>query len=142
MSALQNLHRKTQPRAVCCCRGRLPERRTAVQRVRPENKILQQEERTRPCRDHAAAPCAARICRPGNALERSRSSGESMELADCSPYRAGISGGSPERAVSVHDKGILSGAVCFQGHDCRLCHSRQGRWKPTRPHSTDAPGNG
>ena len=29
-----------------------------------------------------------------------------------------------------------------KGHDCRLCHPRQGRWKPTRPHSADAPGNG
>ena len=72
VSAFQNHHRQAQPRAVRCCRGRLPERRTAVQRVRPENEILQQEERTRPCRNHAAAPCAVRICRPGNALERSR----------------------------------------------------------------------
>ena len=23
-----------------------------------------------------------------------------------------------ERTVSLHDKGILSGAVCFQGYDC------------------------
>ncbi len=72
VSAFQNHHRKTQPRAVRCCWRSLPERRTAVQRIRPENEILQQEERTRPLRDHAAAPCAARICRPGNALERSR----------------------------------------------------------------------
>ena len=42
----------------------------------------------------------------------------------------------------VYDKGILSGAVCCQGHDCRLCHPRQGRWQPTRPYSADAPGNG
>ena len=31
--------------------------------------------------------------------------------------------------------------VCFQRDDCRLCHPRQGRWKPTRSHSADAPGN-
>ena len=37
---------------------------------------------------------------------------------------------------------ILSGAVCFQRHDSRLCHPRQGRWQPTRPHSADHPGNG
>ena len=41
----------------------------------------------------------------------------------------------------VHDKRVLSGAVCFQRDDCRLCHPRQGRWKPTRSHSADAPGN-
>ena len=80
VSAFQNHHRQAQPRAVRCCRGRLPERRTAVQRVRPENEILQQEERTCPCRDHAAIPCAARICRPGNALERRGSRGEPVEL--------------------------------------------------------------
>ena len=54
VSALQNFHRKTQPRAVCCCWRSLPERRTAVQRVRPENEILQQEERACPRRNHAA----------------------------------------------------------------------------------------
>ena len=48
VSAFQNYHRQAQPRAVRCCRGRLPKRRTAVQRVRPENKILQQEERACP----------------------------------------------------------------------------------------------
>ena len=46
VSAFQNHHRQAQPRSVRCCRGRLSERRTAVQRVRPENKILQQEEGT------------------------------------------------------------------------------------------------
>ena len=35
------------------------------------------------------------------------------ELPACPAHRAGVSGGSPERAVSVHDKGILSGAVLF-----------------------------
>ena len=65
VSAFQNYHRQAQPRAVRCCRGRLPKRRTAVQRVRPENEILQQEERTCPCRDHAAVPCAARILEGG-----------------------------------------------------------------------------
>ena len=53
VSAFQNRHRQAQPRAVRCCRGRLPERRTAVQRIRPENEILQQEERTCSRRDHA-----------------------------------------------------------------------------------------
>ena len=72
VSAFQNYHRQAQPRAVRCCRGRLPKRRTAVQRVRPENEILQQEERACPRRDHAAVPCAARICRPGNALEKAK----------------------------------------------------------------------
>ena len=142
VSALQNFHRKTQPRAVRCCRGRLSERRTVVQRIRPENEILQQKERTRPCRDHAAAPCAAQICRPGNALERRGSRGEPVELPACPAHRAGVPGGGAERAVSVYDKRVLSGAVCFQGYDCRLFYPRQGRWKPTRPHSTDAPGNG
>ena len=37
---------------------------------------------------------------------------------------------------------FLSGAVCFQRHARRLCHPRQGRWQPTRPHSTDHPSNG
>ena len=32
-------------------------------------------------------------------------------------HRAGVPGGSPERTVSLHDKGILSGAVCFQRDD-------------------------
>lgn len=118
MSALQNLHRKTQPRAVCCGRSRLPERRATVQRVRPENKILQQEERTRPCRDHAAAPCAARICRPCHALERSRSRGESMELTACPPHRAGTSERSSERPVPSHAQRILQRAVRFQRHGC------------------------
>ena len=135
MSAFQNYHRQAQPRAVRCCRGRLPERRTAVQRVRPENKILQQEERACPCRDHAAISCAARISRPGNPLERRGSRGEPVELPACPAHRAGVPGGGAERAVFVHDKRVLSGAVCFQGHDCRFCHPRQGRWKPTRPHS-------
>ena len=90
VSAFQNHHRQAQPRTVRCCRGRLPERRTAVQRVRPENEILQQEERACPRRDHAAIPCAARICRPGNALERRRSCGEPVELPACPPHRAGI----------------------------------------------------
>ena len=142
MSAFQNLHRKTQPRAVRCCRCSLPKRRTAVQRVRPENEILQQEERTCPCRDHAAVPCAARICRQGNALERRRSRGEPVELPACPAHRAGVPGGGAEGAVFVHDKRILSGAVCFQRDDCRFCHPRQGRWKPTRPHSADDPSNG
>lgn len=63
VSAFQNYHRQAQPRTVCRCWRSLPKRRTAVQRIRPENEILQQEERTCPCRDHAAIPCAARICR-------------------------------------------------------------------------------
>ena len=41
-----------------------------------------------------------------------------ITVKGCPAHRAGVSGGSPERAVSVHDKGILSGAVCFQGYDC------------------------
>ena len=44
VSALQNYHRQTQPRAVCCCRSRLPKRRTAVQRVRPENEIYNKKK--------------------------------------------------------------------------------------------------
>ena len=127
VSAFQNHHRQAQPRAVRCCRSCLPERRTAVQRVRPENEILQQEERASPCRDHAAIPCAARICRPGNPLERRRSRGEPVELPACTAHRAGVPGGGAEGTVSLHDKGILSGAVCFQRHDSRLCHPRQGR---------------
>ena len=142
VSAFQNHHRQAQPRAVRCCRSCLPERRTAVQRVRPENEILQQEERASPCRDHAAIPCAARICRPGNPLERRRSRGEPVELPACTAHRAGVPGGGAEGTVSSHAQRILSGAVCFQGHDCGFCHPRQGRWKPTRPHSADAPGNG
>ena len=122
VSALQNFHRKTQPRAVCCCWRSLPERRTAVQRVRPENEILQQEERTRPCRDHAATPCAAQICRPGNALERRGIRGKPMELPACPPYRAGTSERSSERPVSSHAQRILQRAVRFQGHDRRFCH--------------------
>ena len=141
VSTFQNLNRETQPRAVRCCRGRLPERRTAVQRIRPENEILQQKERACPHRDHAATPCAARICRPGNALERSRSRGESMELPACPPHRAGVSKRSSERPVSSHAQRILSGAIRFKRDDRRLCHPRQRRWKPTRPHSADAPGN-
>ena len=113
MSAFQNYHCQAQPRAVRCCRGRLPERRTAVQRVRPENEILQQEERTCPCRNHAAVPCAARICRPGNALERRGSHREPVELPACPAHRAGISGGGAEGAVFVHDKRVLSGASLF-----------------------------
>ena len=127
VSAFQNHHRQAQPRAVRCCRGRLSKRRTAVQRVRPENKILQQEERACPRRDHAAVPCTARICRPGNPLERRRSRGEPVELPACTAHRAGVPGGGAEGTVSLHDKGILSGAVCFQRHDSRLCHPRQGR---------------
>ena len=119
VSAFQNHHRQAQPRTVRCCRGRLSERRTAVQRVRPENEILQQEERACPCRDHAAISCAARICRPGNALERRRSRREPVELPACPAHRAGVSGGGAERAVFVHDKRVLSGAVCFQVL-CRL----------------------
>ena len=142
VSAFQNHHRQAQPRAVRCCRGRLSERRTAVQRVRPENKILQQEERTCPCRDHAAVPCATRICRPGDPLERRGSRGEPVELPAYPAHRAGVPGGSPERAVPFHDKRILSGTVCSQRNDRRLCHPRQGRWKSTRAHSADAPGNG
>ena len=65
-----------------------------------------------------------------------------MELTACPAHRAGVSGGSSERAVSVYDKRVLSGAVCFQGHDRRFCHPRQGRWKPTRPHSADHPSDG
>ena len=61
VSAFQNHHHQAQPRTVCCCRGRLPKRRTAVQRVRPENEILQQEERTCPRRDHAAGKYASEI---------------------------------------------------------------------------------
>ena len=142
VSAFQNHHRQAQPRAVRCCRGCLSERRTAVQRIRPENEILQQEERTCPRRDRAAISCAARICRPSNALERRGSRGEPVELPACPAHRAGISGRGSERAVPFHDKRILSGAVCFKRDDCRLCHPRQGRWKSTRPHSADAPGNG
>ena len=70
------------------------------------------------CRDHAAVPCAAQICRPGNPLERRGSRGEPVELPACPAHRAGVSGGGAERTVSLHDKGILSGTVCFQGHDC------------------------
>ena len=33
-------------------------------------------------------------------------------------HRAGVPGGGAERAVFVHDKRVLSGAVCFQGYDC------------------------
>ena len=123
VSAFQNHHRQAQPRAVRCCRGCLPKRRTAVQRVRPENEILQQEERACPRRNHAAIPCATRICGQANALERRGIRRESMELTACPPHCSGVPGGSSKRTVSFHDKGILSGAVCFQGHDCRLCHS-------------------
>ena len=107
VSAFQNHYRQAQPRAVRCCRGRLPERRTAVQRVRPENKILQQKERACPRRDYAAVPCAARICRQADPLERRGSRGESMELAACPPHRAGAPSGSSERAVSSHAQRIL-----------------------------------
>ena len=104
VSAFQNHHRQAQPRTVRCCRGRLSKRRTAVQRVRPENKILQQEERACPRRDHAAVPCAARICRPGNPLERRGSRGEPVELPTCPAHRAGISSGGSERTVSLHEQ--------------------------------------
>ena len=127
MSAFQNLHRKTQPRAVRCCRCSLPKRRTAVQRVRPENEILQQEERACPRRDHAAVPCAARICRPGNPLERRGSRGEPVELPACPAHRAGVPGGGAEGTVSSHAQRILQRAVCFQRYDSRLRHPRQGR---------------
>ena len=118
VSAFQNYHRQAQPRAVRCCRGRLPKRRTAVQRVRPENEILQQEERTCPRRSHAAVPCTTRICRPGNALERRGSRGEPVELPACPAHRAGVPGGGAERTVFKNNSGILSGAVCFQRDDC------------------------
>ena len=118
VSAFQNYHRQAQPRAVRCCRGSLPKQRTAVQRIRPENEILQQEERACPRRNHAAISCAARICRPSNALERRGSRGEPVELPACPAHRAGVPGGGAERTVFENDSGILSGAVCFQGHDC------------------------
>ena len=41
--------------------------------------------------------------------------------------RAGVPGGGAEGTVSLHDKRVLSGAVCFQRDDCRFCHPRQGR---------------
>ena len=107
VSALQNYHRQTQPRAVCCCRSRLPKRRTAVQRVRPENEILQQEERACSRRNHAAVPCATRICRQAKPLERRGSRGESMELPACPAHRAGTSERSSERPVSSHAQRIL-----------------------------------
>ena len=118
VSAFQNHHRQAQPRAVRCCWGCLSERRTAVQRVRPENEILQQEERTCPCRDHAAVLCAARICRQADSLERRGSRGEPVELPACPAHCAGVPGGGAEGTVSFYDKRILSGAVCFQRDDC------------------------
>ena len=113
VSALQNLHCEAQPRAVRCCRCSIPERRTAVQRIRPENEILQQKERTCPCRDHAANPCAARICRPCHALERCGSRGEPVERPACPPYRAGVSERSSERPVSSHAQRIFATSSLF-----------------------------
>ena len=54
-----------------------------------------------------------------------------MELPACTAHRAGVPGGGAEGTVSLHDKGILSGAVCFQRHDkaafCRrtYCNPKQ-----------------
>ena len=45
-----------------------------------------------------------------------------MEFPACSPHRAGVPSGGAERTVSLHAQRILSGAVCFQGHDCRFCY--------------------
>ena len=40
------------------------------------------------------------------------------------------------------DPGLLPGVFCFQRHDCRFCHSRQGGRESPRPHSADHAGNG
>ena len=51
----------------------------------------------------------------GNPLERRGSRGEPVELPACPAHRAGVSGGSPERAVSVHDKEFVRSSLFPKG---------------------------
>ena len=142
VSAFQNHHRQAQPRTVRCCWGRLPERRTAVQRVRPENefynkkKELVHAEIMLPSYTPPGYADRATLWNAVEAVENQWNSQLARRIVLAFPVEV-----PKERYLSMI-KEFCQEQFCFKRDDCRLCHPRQGRWKPTRPHSADAPGNG
>ena len=123
-------------------RRSLSERRTVVFRVRPEAEILCRETRDRPHRNHAAAPRPAGVRRPQHLVERRRSRRKTMELPACPKDRTCHTEGNSPVTARRPDPGLLPGVFCFQRHDCRFCHSRQGGRESPCPHPADHPGNG
>ena len=65
-----------------------------------------------------------------------------MELPACPAHRAGVSGGGAKKTVSLHDKGILSGAVCSQGHPhlIEIDRTAQERVDTMLPHMMETAG--
>ena len=65
-----------------------------------------------------------------------------MELPTSPEVRACHSKGNPARAVYRPYPGLLPGLFCFQRHNSRLCHPRQGGRQPPRPYPAHHAGNG
>lgn len=87
-------------------------------------------------------PRPAGVRRPQHLVERRRSRRKTMELPACPKDRTCHTEGNPPVTARRPDPGLLPGVFCFQRHDCRFCHSRQGGRESPCPHPADHPGNG
>ena len=123
MPTLRHKNRPAEQAAVRCCRRRLPIRRQALLRIRPAAEVLLRETGHRPYGDTSAGKRPARIRRPQHFMERRGSCGKPVELPACPAFYHGTAEGTVAGRTNPAHAGILPGAVCLQGHDCRFCHS-------------------